>query len=171
MRPEIIRTDDNEFDALVVHTDFSDDAAWRVVTDLLNQPHGDDGEFDSTNQFIDDPAFAAASPDEVLLAAANDPLLSVLFLADAATMRGVHPLLAVSTLSREDYPDDEDYESALEFGREFRLLPAAVAETHANLAIANMDFEEFAASAADDPERIHRGFLAPTDAAPTPDVP
>jgi hypothetical protein len=44
----------------------------------------------------------------------------VVFLADTATMRGDHPLLAVSNTTREDFPDDEDHEAVLEFGRDFR---------------------------------------------------
>jgi hypothetical protein len=168
MPPAIDRTVDNEFGALVVRTEYSDDSAWLAVVDLLEQPCGDDSEVEASNQFVDDPAFDGASPDEVLSAVTGDSLLSVVFLADAATIRGDHPLLTVSTMPRQDFMDDEDYEDALEFGRQFRLLPAAVADVHTNLALANMDFSEFARSAANDPEHIHRGFLGAENNTPEP---
>ncbi len=38
---------------------------------------------------------------------------------------GTRPLLAVTTLTREDCEDDEDYDELTEFGREFRTAPAA----------------------------------------------
>ncbi|MCX5107249.1 hypothetical protein OOK13_01615 [Streptomyces sp. NBC_00378] len=52
--------------------------------------------------------------------------------------------------------DEEDYEQLTEFGREFRTIPAGVHEVYANLSIGNLGFEEFAASAHDDPEGIYR---------------
>jgi hypothetical protein len=150
----------DEFDAVVVRTDFSDDAAWRVVTDKLAEPWGDAGDdFESSNHFVDDPAYAGATPDEILAALADAP--SVVFLADAATLRAPHPLLAVWTLTAADFPEDEKhYEDETQFGRDFRLVPVAVSEMHTNLALANMDFSEFSSAATEDPERIHRGFLA-----------
>jgi hypothetical protein len=159
MRPIIDRSEADEFDALVVRVDHRDDAAWRTVTALLAEPTGDEGIWEPSTQLVDDPAFDGATVDEVLAAAAGDGMLRVLFLADAATMRGEHPLLAVSTLTREECEDDEHYAEEMAFGREFRIVPAAVAELHGNLAIANMSFFEFAESASRDPDGIHRGFI------------
>ncbi|ALO05721.1 hypothetical protein AQF52_0119 [Streptomyces venezuelae] len=44
------------------------------------------------------------------------------------------------------------------FGREFRTTPAGLHDIHANLSIANMDFEEYAAAAHEDPEKVFRSF-------------
>ncbi len=42
--------------------------------------------------------------------------------------------------------------------REFRTVPAGVHDVHANLSIANMDFEEYAHQALADPEGVFRSF-------------
>ncbi|GEB57379.1 DUF6924 domain-containing protein [Streptomyces gardneri] len=44
------------------------------------------------------------------------------------------------------------------FGREFRTTPAGLHDIRANLSIANMDFEEYAAAAHEDPEKVFRSF-------------
>lgn len=67
-----------------------------------------------------------------------------------------HPLLAITTLTPGDCEDDEDYQQLIEFGREFRTTPSGVHEVYANLSIANLGFEEFAAWAHDDPEGVFR---------------
>lgn len=83
-RPAIDRTDhDFESEALVVRTDFSDDEAWWAAADLLNHP--DEGGYEVRTHLVDDPAFAGASPDEVVLSTiTGDPEPEVVFLADAA---------------------------------------------------------------------------------------
>ncbi|MBL1111305.1 hypothetical protein JK364_02590 [Streptomyces sp. 110] len=127
---------DFESEALVIRTDHSDDEAWRAVVDLLGQP--DQNGFEVRTYLVDNRAFAGASPDDVLSAAAAEPALEVVFLADAAAMRGEHTLLAVSTGSQELEEGD------MELPREFRLLPPEVNLMHVNLAIGHMDFWEFA---------------------------
>lgn len=154
----IYRTEDDEFDALIVRVDFSDELAWATVVERLKIPYGDD-EFESSNQFVDDPSFAGATADEVLTATAGEAQPPVVFLADAETMREPYPLLAVSTFTREEAEDDEEYAFEMEFGREFRLVPTAVSEMHVNLTIANMDFPDFSGSAVDNDQRIHQGFI------------
>ncbi|CAM5357463.1 hypothetical protein SCANM63S_06535 [Streptomyces canarius] len=70
-------------------------------------------------------------------------------------MRGPHhALLAVLTSSREDFEDAEDWESTIEFGTEFRVVPVGVNVVHANLDVANTDFEEFAEAAQDAPDGV-----------------
>ncbi|SED21230.1 DUF6924 domain-containing protein [Streptomyces melanosporofaciens] len=138
---------DFEAEALVVRTDFSDDVAWRTVVDLLHQP--DDNGFEVRTFLLDDRAFAGASPDDVISAAA-EPALEVVFLADAVTMTGDHPLLAVSTRSQE--LEDGD----MELDRAFRLTPPNVNVMHVNLAIGHMDFWEFAYHAARATDRVLR---------------
>jgi hypothetical protein len=151
-------TGHDEFDALVVRTDYRDDQAWQDVVAALVEPWGD-RQYEAQVHFINDPAWAEATIDEVLTAVGGDENLSVVFIADRVSMQAEHhPLLAVTTLTREDCIDDEGYEQLTEFGCEFRAIPAGVHEVYANLSIGNLGFEEFAAWAQDDPEGVFRTF-------------
>ncbi|WP_406407536.1 DUF6924 domain-containing protein [Streptomyces sp. NBC_01643] len=151
-------TGHDEFDALVVRTDYQDDQAWQHVVAALMEPSGD-RQYEAHVHFIDDPAWAGATVDEVLTVVCTDDNLTIVFLADRTTMQAEsHALLAVTTMTREECVDDEDYEQLTEFGREFRTLPAGIHDVHANLSIGNLGFEEYAAWAHDDPERIYRSF-------------
>ncbi|MDX3386548.1 hypothetical protein PV682_34635 [Streptomyces niveiscabiei] len=157
MRPVPAVTGRDESATLVVRTDYDDDQAWQDVAAALTKPWGD-RPYEADVHFVNDPAWAGATADEVLNAVRADENLSVVFLADRTTMRaGSHALLAVTTLTREDCGDDEDYEQLTEYGREFRAVPAGVHEVCANLSIGNLGFEEYAAWAHDDPEGIFRG--------------
>jgi len=149
MKPIINRAGrDFESEALVIRTDYSNDAAWRAVVELLDHPHT---EFEVRNHLVDDRAYAGASPEEVAgFALAADPGLEVVFLADAATMTGEHSLLAVSTRPEELEEGDE------ELGCEFRLVPSLVNDVHVNLAIGHLDFWEFAYNAAHAPDSVLR---------------
>lgn len=148
----------DEFDALVVRTDYHDDQAWQDVAAALMEPWGD-RQYEAHVHFIDDPAWAGAIVDEVLTAVGGDDNLAVVFLTDRTTMQAEsHPLLAVTTLTREECVDDGDYEQLTEFGRDFRTIPAGVHDVHANLSIGNLGFEEYAAWAHDDPEGIYRSL-------------
>ncbi|WP_316776008.1 DUF6924 domain-containing protein [Streptomyces sasae] len=146
----------DEFAALVVRTDYDDDRAWQDVTAALTEPWGD-GAYEACVHFVDDPAWADAPVDQTLPVVSADENLSVVFLADRTTMRTEgHPLLAITTLTREECLDDEDYEQLTEFGTEFRTTPAGVHDVHANLSIGNLGFEEYAAWAHDDAEGVYR---------------
>ncbi|MER5886192.1 hypothetical protein ABT160_20410 [Streptomyces sp. NPDC001941] len=152
--PEV--TGREEFDALVVRTSYGDEQAWRDITEALAQPWGD-GLFEACVHLVDDPVWSGATADEVVTALSDDEELPVVFLADRASMDGDHhPLLAVTTLTREECVDEEDYEQLVRFGREFRTTPAGVHDVHANLSTGNIGFEEFAESAGEDPEGIYR---------------
>lgn len=137
---------------LLVRTDYRDDDAWQRVLAALDAPwvfdedDEDNGRLKEDIVRVDDPAWADATPFDVLAAltatedgaGAGDGEASaecgwpVVFLADRASMEGTEPtLLAVS-------PDPEEQTApyripALE-------TPHAM---HCNLAIANMDFDEF----------------------------
>ncbi|WP_432106213.1 DUF6924 domain-containing protein [Streptomyces sp. bgisy091] len=151
-------TGHDEFDALVVRTDYRDDQAWQEVVAALMEPWGD-RQYEAQVHFINDPAWGEATIAEVLTAVSSDEDLSVVFIADRVCMQAeLHPLLAVTTLTREDCVNDEDYEQLTEFGREFRAIPAGVHEVYANMSIGNLGFEEFAAWAQDDPEGVFRPF-------------
>ncbi|MFD0448434.1 DUF6924 domain-containing protein [Streptomyces indonesiensis] len=88
---------DFESEALVIRTDHSDDEAWRAVVDLLGQP--DQNGFEVRTYLVDNRAFAGASPDDVLSAAAAESGLEVVFLADTATM-AYHASLAADGILR-----------------------------------------------------------------------
>ena len=148
----------DEFAALVVRTDYHDDGAWQHLAAALRERRGD-GQYKACVHLVDDPAWEGATVDEVLTAVRGDENLAVVFLADRMSMQSRSlALLAVTTLTREECVDDEDYEQLTEFGREFRTVPAGVDDVHANLSIGNLGFEEFAALAHDDPEGIYRSF-------------
>ncbi|MEV4706253.1 DUF6924 domain-containing protein [Actinoplanes sp. NPDC049316] len=150
MRP-VITAEDVGDSTLVVRTDYSDETAWRaVVAHLSADP-------DSANHLVEGPAWNGATVDDVLAATPRDHPDGVVFIADAATMQDPHPLLAVTTVRREDCEDPEDHAYELSNGREFRVLPAGVLDVSANLFIANMDFPEFAAMAQRDPSGWYRG--------------
>ena len=142
--------------ALIVRTDYSDDETWYDVAALLTAEHPLG--FTPDNHFVDDPAWAGATVDEVLAAAPAEN--GVVFLADAVTMRAPHPLLAVNTVTREVCEDDYEFTYEMSHGREFRVLPAGVADVAVNLLIANTDFPDFAATASDDPDGHYRGIVA-----------
>ncbi|MFI6762716.1 DUF6924 domain-containing protein [Micromonospora sp. NPDC050417] len=147
-----------EFDSLIIRTDYSDEPAWQTVKVELAQLWDD--EYEPNHQFVDDPAWAGATADEVLAAVDGmDDGPAVVFLADATTMRAAHhALLAVTTETEEEFRDGLD-DDTIEFVREFRTVPVGVANIHVNLQLANMDFFEFADNAAEDPEGVHRAFM------------
>ncbi|MCX4537746.1 hypothetical protein OHA79_45785 (plasmid) [Streptomyces sp. NBC_00841] len=82
--PEIVGRD--EFAALIIRTDYNDEAAWQAAATGLTQPWGENGELEAHVHLIDDPAWADAAPDEVLTAVRRDENLSVVFVADCMTI-------------------------------------------------------------------------------------
>ncbi|MFD9217625.1 MULTISPECIES: DUF6924 domain-containing protein [unclassified Streptomyces] len=157
--PEIVGRD--AFDALVIRTDYGDEAAWRAVVADLNRRWGDDDEFDPAVHLVDDPVWADRTPDEVLGAVRRDEELCVVFLADRVTMRSAgRALLALDVFEEEDALDPMYDQELIDSPppREFRTVPAEVHVVHANLSIGNMDFEEFAETAVAEPDPVHRSF-------------
>jgi hypothetical protein len=126
--------------SLVLRVDFSDDAAWGALQMSINQP-----DQDPSATYISDPAYAGASIQALIDQDSRDEPyhLRYLFIADGVTMRNEeHPLLAVDLREQP--------------GRTFRVPPRWYADVSANLALANMDFHEFADAA--DPSGTYRGF-------------
>ncbi|WFE23156.1 hypothetical protein O7621_07550 [Solwaraspora sp. WMMD937] len=161
-RPLIVRTDDLEFEPCVVRTDFSDEAAWQQVLRRLNNDPVRSTDLPAA-AVVDDPAFDGATVEEVLAAFAADDSPAVFFVADAVTMRGEQPLLAVKVPDDEDdAPDegDEDDDGFVEPTRDqpFRLLPETVLSVHGNLTLANMDFEDYGPSDDDPTTYVYRGL-------------
>ncbi|MFJ8107169.1 DUF6924 domain-containing protein [Streptomyces sp. NPDC096132] len=157
--PEIVGR--GEFEALIIRTDHTDETAWREVAEEASRPWGEDGQYAADLLLVDDPAWAAATPEDVREAARRDKELSVVFVADGVTMRSPRrALLALDLLEAEDVEnlDPVYYQELIDSPppREFRTAPAGIHDIHANLSIGNMDFEEFAEVAADDPEGVYR---------------
>jgi hypothetical protein len=153
----------DEFSAVIVRTDFTDEAAWRETTAELDRSSHSDGDPVESYDVVDAPELDGADTDAILAAiSAHEELwdqLSVVFVADSTTMRADHhALLAVTTMTREDFDDEEDYEAMVEGGREFRTVPSGVHEIHVNLELANMDFDDFSSSAHEDSEGVFRSF-------------
>lgn len=153
VRPDIDLDDDT---TLVVRTDYTDEDTWRTVMALLDAEHPIGSM--PVNHFVDDPAWAGATVDEILAVAPESG--GVVFIADAATMRAPHPLIAANAVTREECDDDEEYAYEMSAGREFRVLPGGVADVYTNLSIANSDFPDFALQAQDDPDGYYRGLAA-----------
>jgi hypothetical protein len=124
----------------LIRTDFSDDRAWRDVARAA-AAENEDG-FQAQLAILDDHAFDGAQPEALARSAAADGRHACLFVADAMTMgHDEHPLLCVD----------------LRAGRpSFRVVPGALWGVENNLALANMDYEEFAA--AGDADGIFRDF-------------
>jgi hypothetical protein len=124
--------------ALVIRTDYSDQAAWEAVRAMILAPTD---EFLVDLMLVDDPEYQGASVEVLLkIAPARD---SYLFIVDRLTIS--HPEYPVLCVDLAEEP-----------GRSFRVIPAEVVPIDNNLSIANMDFEEW--SEAVDADGIFRGF-------------
>jgi len=133
----------DDLTSLVLRTDFSDDAAWDELRAVLRS----EGAHRSAT-YVSDPTYAGVTIQTLVdtdAAASEDDKLTYVFLADAVTMSDDERLLLAVDLEAEP-------------GRTFRVQPAAFTDVSANLAIANMDFADFAD--ATDASGTFRGFDA-----------
>jgi len=129
-------------EAIVLRTDFSDDAAWGVVCAAILAPSPGDG-FLANVTFAEDRSFAAAAVAELIAAAAAGMYRTFMFVVDGVTIREPeHPVLVI------DLADEP--------GRTFRVIPSEMWSVENNLSLANMDFEDF--SEAVDAGGVYRGF-------------
>lgn len=147
----------------LIRTDFSDEAAWSAVvrevtrpTEFVGSPYGP---YEPHVSVFDDPGFAGATGESLAtLAASREGLNGYVVLADARSMteaaNGHGITVAYVDLSVEDEEDAELFDSFL--GRTFRCAAGEFASVESNLAIANMDFHEFADSVG--PDGVFRGF-------------
>lgn len=126
--------------ALVLRTDFSDDAAWEAVCKAIKKPVG---EFQAYVDFLNEPEYNEIGIDQLISLIPQDSKHTFIFIVDR------------TTLSQPDYPilcvDLED-----EPGRTFRVIPSAMWGVENNLSICNMDFDEFAGAVG--PDGVFRGF-------------
>ncbi|MFE9458547.1 DUF6924 domain-containing protein [Streptomyces californicus] len=156
----------NEFAAVIVRTDFTDEAAWRRVTEELEKSALDDADPAASYVVLDAPGSDPGSDTGLdgLLAAVSAlgeswEEAAVVFVADRTALRADPPVLfAVTTFTRDDL-DEEEYADLVEFGRTFRTAPNGVHTIHANVELGNMGFEEYAAVAHEAPGGVFDASL------------
>lgn len=128
--------------APVLRTDFSDQNTWGKICALIQKPVGL-LRFRAYVNFIDDVQYMDITKDQLLELIPGNYNHSYIMIVDGtAISHPEHPLLII-----ELYEDP---------GREFRAIPSQIQSIENNLSIANMDFEDFAASL--DEDGIFRGF-------------
>lgn len=130
----------NSTDALVVRTDFSDEAAWARICSEIEAPVG---EFRAYVSFVSDPDFDGLSIGALTSLGQRGAYRSFLFVVDRASSADPeHPILVL------DLADEP--------GRTFRVVPREMWGVENNLSLANMDFSEFVDGA--DADGVFRGF-------------
>lgn len=128
----------------VTRTDFSDQSAWETVRAAIAAPIDDNG-FGANLEFVDDTAFNGLSPTEILALSTDTWAASqaCLVVVDTVTLASPEWPLLIVELGREP-------------GRAFRCVASEFPLIEVNLAIANMDFADFADAVQDD--GVFRGF-------------
>jgi len=125
--------------ALVIRTDFSNQAAWEAIKAIIARPV--DG-FYAYVQYVDDPEYDRLSREQLLDLFRSYNQTYAMVVDDVTVSSPDYPILVV------DMFEDS--------GAEFRAIPSMIQSVENNLSIANMDFEEFAAAA--DETGVFRGF-------------
>jgi hypothetical protein len=125
--------------ALLLRTDFSDEAAWRALCASIQAPVG---EFRAHVSCVSDRALDGATVEQIV-PLAMDAGHSFAFVADRAAL--TDPERAVLVVDLHEEP-----------GRTFRMIPSEAWGIENNLSIANMGFEEFADAV--DRDGVFRGF-------------
>jgi hypothetical protein len=141
-----------DFHAVVVRTDYSDEAGWERVRTALET--ADD--LGWSYAVVEGPDWDEASADDICAATATR--LAVVFVADRVTMGAGHPFLAIAPPGST--ADPADYAAVVQFGREFRILPREMPSFHANVELGNTGFAAYAEVAQKDPDGVFRGFPA-----------
>jgi hypothetical protein len=127
-------------DVYFLRTDFSNAVRWEEIGHTIGEALG---ELQMKAQFIEDRSLDGASPDDLLPILEGNPFYSFALIIDRASMESPESPVLVLDLFEEP-------------GRTFRVVPSNVPNVHANLWLANMDFQDFADSV--DPDGVFRGF-------------
>jgi hypothetical protein len=119
-------------DALLIRTDFSDEARWLAVVNTTTRENSDG--FVANLTVVDDPTWAGASVQDVISAHAGHKERVVAFVFDtaAATDKEQHALLCINLASKKV--------------RTIRVLPTEVWSVENNLSLGNMEWRDFASS-------------------------
>jgi hypothetical protein len=126
--------------ALLIRTDFSDEAAWDRLCRAIRTPSPDFG-FLANVHFVNDRQHEGATAEALVGEAPDSQVL--LFVADRlALTHPEQPILAV-------YFFDTPFLT-------LRVIPSELWGIENNISLGNMDFEDFASSAG--PDGIFRGF-------------
>lgn len=134
--PLPVITQDNS--GLLVRTDFSDDHAWAALAadaDRLDPRTEAPEEYSPFVQIVDDPAFAGATPEQVMAIVRQgeddeEPGEEVVVIADRASMDGPDRTVLVVPLGEN-------------VGWSFRLRPDQVRSMVANLFVGNNDISDW----------------------------
>jgi hypothetical protein len=136
-------------EAIVLRTDFADDAAWDAVCTTIRTPvrvFGFPIGFNANVSFVDDVAYRDLSTAQILALFGPDANHAFVIVVDRTAIADPdHAVLVIDLLEPP--------------GRTFRAVPSTVQSIENNLSIANMDFEEFADAA--DADGVFRGFPRP----------
>ncbi len=125
----------------VIRTDFSDEAAWKQIKREVAAANALG--FAANVRFIDDRQYDGWSGQDLLQGLPDLADYGCVFVADSAAMSSAeHHLLVLDPFN----PD----------GPTFRVIPLEAWGVENNLAIANMDYSEFAGAA--DADGVFRGF-------------
>lgn len=145
----------------VIRTDFSNDAQWSAVCELIAAPQTLFGQKTRAYvQYVSDPQHADLLSHQLVHALPDDYDEFFFFVVDENSLSDKeHPILVVDFA-----PDSEDLEpyqrtprqTPLEDIKSLRAIPATIQDIQVNLSLANMDFEEFADAA--DADGVFRGF-------------
>jgi len=128
--------------ALVLRTDFSNQAVWERICAIIQKPVGI-FRFRANVDFVDDVEYTGVTKDQLLELIPKDYNHNFIVVVDqTAISLPDYPLLIVDLYERS--------------GGEFRAIPSQIQSIENNLSIANMDFEEFAESI--DESGVFRGF-------------
>ena len=126
--------------AIVVRTDFSDDAAWESIKSAITEPVD---EFMAYVDFVDDPEYEDLSVETLASLIAPDGYRAFVFVVDRVSLS--HPERPILVVDLVDEP-----------GQTFRVIPKAMWSVENNLSLANLDFVDFAESV--DDAGVFRGF-------------
>lgn len=126
--------------ALVLRTDFSNEAAWKSICAVIQNP---EAEFPANIEFVSDAKFMGVTATELTARLAEGYPFSFAFIVDHAALTG--PDYAILVVDLQEEP-----------GRTFRVMASALWSVENNLSIGNMGFEEFADAV--DEQGIFRGF-------------
>lgn len=145
----------------VVRTDFSDNAKWAAVRELIAAPQTDFGQkFYAYVRYVSDEKYSGIECNEVVRTLPDDYPGFLCFIVDQTTLTDdEHPVLVVdfgpNSTELEDYERTPSQTPVTDI-KTIRAIPSTIQCIENNLSISNMDFEEFADSV--DADGVFRGF-------------